>query len=698
MRMKRFLLSCLSCSMLSGAGAAETVNLAADAEISSRANPDRVELIRDGRLDRDHTLPGSIYLEKPAGWGDEITLRWPEAKRITGVAAFRAAPAAFPEYADADRIEVFAADAAGNFSIPVVLAVPGEWRAEKFNGQAAEVLRYDELNVATTALQVKFLRPGGTWSQLGELEVYGGPAGDVVPEERRAAAPEIQPLPDSPAVIAAGHLVVWSENPWRDTKGGTLGVPDAPLLGNWTMPMLRGDIEQKMIGISNRSDAPVTFRVAAASTLPENTAKCDLLVVTPIKTREHGDALLNLFAADQLRGFGEKLPPSFLDQEIYRNYPEITLPPGRQVRLWLRIAAFVGESTPEPGDYTATVTLTGEDGRLLTAPEIAVRVLGGFLPRHPSRQVMTYGGAEAEDDKLHYSTVNEGFRDYVFNNFLSTAGLWGVQDDLAALSATNPKQLNAVVAAGLEKYYGKYLAEGMPEERILVEILDEPFDRTADKWVAVARAIRAVKPDARLIANPPAHWPEGNMPTTLDGTFRKLAPYVDVWMPYSRHYEDPEVEAFLRSTGKPLWFYNNCAVQHARDESAFVPVFRRFGWLAIAKDLDGLGFWSAYFPVGDPWDDFDRTEVYTWPDAAVVFRDYRGRAIPTRNWESWREGIEDGELYRLIRHALAALELSRETREDMERFLVDAPRIMLEEPTPENIEKIHAEAYRLLQF
>ena len=301
MRMKRFLLSCLSCSMLSGAGAAETVNLAADAEISSRANPDRVELIRDGRLDRDHTLPGSIYLEKPAGWGDEITLRWPEAKRITGVAAFRAAPAAFPEYADADRIEVFAADAAGNFSIPVVLAVPGEWRAEKFNGQAAEVLRYDELNVATTALQVKFLRPGGTWSQLGELEVYGGPAGDFVPEERRAAAPEIQPLPDSPAVIAAGDLVVWSENPWRDTKGGTLGVPDAPLLGNWTMPMLRGDIEQKMIGISNRSDAPVTFRVAAASTLPENTAKCDLLVVTPIKTREHGDALLNLFAADQLR-------------------------------------------------------------------------------------------------------------------------------------------------------------------------------------------------------------------------------------------------------------------------------------------------------------------------------------------------------------------------------------------------------------
>ena len=88
MRMKHFLLSCLGCSLLSGAGAAEAVNLMPLAELSSKGNPDKVALIADGSVKRDHTLPGSVWMGDVNGWGDEITVKWDKSYQISSLEAF----------------------------------------------------------------------------------------------------------------------------------------------------------------------------------------------------------------------------------------------------------------------------------------------------------------------------------------------------------------------------------------------------------------------------------------------------------------------------------------------------------------------------------------------------------------------------------------------------------------------------------
>ncbi len=659
-----------------------------EASLTSQANPDVAERIRDGRVDWEHFLPGSAWLPRFGGWGDRFVFAWRQPVRITGVSFIQQSPPVVSdEYTEAVRGAAYAADAAGEFTIPVVLPFGARWREEEFGGSACKVLAYRELDVVTASLEVGFSGDGDRWSQLGEIVIHG----------EDADLPRIEPAAELPPTVTAdnlanpqiaGKVTVRSENPWANTYGGSR---DTTLLTEWPVVMLRGDTEQRFIAIANRSNEPLEFEVAVASELPEN-ATAELLVAVPQKTREHGEALLNLFTAEQLASFDGALPESFLRQEQYRGFPALRLAPGETVRLWLRIRAFdavSGEAAPS-GDYRIVL-----DAGELFRQVIPVRIIAAQLPRHPSLAVVTYGGADDADSRLHYVTVNEGFRDYGFNNFLAVSGMWAMQDDLVKLERNNPAQFREILDEALERYFQWMRDAGFHKNQILVEILDEPCDRSAAKWLAFARGIKAVRPDARIIANPPAHWPEGNMPTTLEGTFKLLAPYVDVWMPYSRHYEDTAVREFLKAEGKPLWFYNNCTVQTARDESAIVSTFRRFGWLAVAHRLDGIGFWSAHFPVGDQWDDFDATPSYTWPDAAVVFRSDAG-AVTTRHWESWRETVEDIELHRLIKNAIDTLELPVELRREMQEWLDNAPRIMLESPTPEHIQSIRDRAVRLL--
>ncbi|MBE3577950.1 MAG: DUF4091 domain-containing protein [Limnochordales bacterium] len=177
-----------------------------------------------------------------------------------------------------------------------------------------------------------------------------------------------------------------------------------------------------------------------------------------------------------------------------------------------------------------------------------------------------------------------------------------------------------------------------------LELWDEPSDSTAGIWAEVARVVKAEEPRILLIANPPAHWEQASV--TLDGTFRRLAPYVDVWWPFHTHLtaEDGSHLAFMRGTGKPIGYYATPGIFVSKAETAAYGFYRKAAWQAFLHDLQGMGFWAYNSYYGNPWDDMD-SGVVDWPDAAVVYPGLWG-PIPSRNWEAFRDGLDD---YRLLR-------------------------------------------------
>jgi hypothetical protein len=129
----------------------------------------------------------------------------------------------------------------------------------------------------------------------------------------------------------------------------------------------------------------------------------------------------------------------------------------------------------------------------------------------------------------------------------------------------------------------------------------------------------------------------------------------------------------MKATGKPIWFYQNVGLAFSRNESAASGWYRTAPWQALKHDLQGVGVWSASSYYGDPWDDFDRTPYVDWPDAAVVFADEQGTALSTRNWEAWREGIEDVAIGRMLQMALQKGWLRQEDAEAVRHWLAETP-------------------------
>jgi len=584
-----------------------------------------------------------------------------------------------------------AQDEKGEYSIPVIFPAAAHWvEGIKFNTKIKASI--SEVNVVTKSIQISFIKPGGNWSQLGEIEIIGEskvipPDTTIVPPPQSIIPKQVKSTFQNP--VKDKELEVWIEKPWIDTKGGVAQPKTENLFRN-PLIMLQGDTEQVMLCFLNKSKKTLPVTVNFSSNLPQKKSTIDLLYCGAMKTRNHGTQNINLFNSTHIKSFKGNFPKPFTNTEIFQNFPELYLPTNQPVRVWVQIRTFnpqKWDNIVSAGNYQVNISV--EKSEYSFNVKLPISVLPIALSRKPPIEVMPYGGIDTLDDKLHYSTINNGFKTYAKTNFRIDRK----SNNLLKLEKTNPSQFKQIFKDKIENLQRGAMKVGYRKEQILVEIFDEPCDRNANKWVAYAKAIKSVAPDTKIIANPPADWPSGNMATTLEGSFKKMAPYVDVWMPYSAHYLNDEVRKFLKSTGKPLWFYKNIAIQTCRSELDIVKTYRRFGWLANRFNLDGIGVWSVSFYVSDQWDDFDKSKHYNWPDAALVFKSDAG-PIPTRGWESWRETVEDVQIYKIIKHALGTLEISGSLREDMQGWLNYSPIKMTE--NPQNIYKVKKEALELL--
>jgi hypothetical protein len=462
---------------------------------------------------------------------------------------------------------------------------------------------------------------------------------------------------------AVPPVILWTEDPWIDTQGGTKVPTSAEVAASsWTMPMLRNDVEQMMIGVMNTSASPIDVRVTLTAPSTFRYGKAELHVAGAIKSRAASTtpneaALVNLFTPAHVASFNSRFPETFVGEEVWKDFPVLHLKPNEPVRLWLRVKTYAGDvpgtSQTASGMYAFGLNVAPVTGGEALNKSINVEVLSQYVPTKPYKEVLTYGGYNETVDQVNHTTVNGTTSNHVqkkgynYKNLLSysRSGLWSKDLVLTTeLAKTNPAEFRTKIRAAVDAYYARLRSEGWTDDQILMSIYDEPFLEHVEGIGLIAAEVKAYRPEARIVENP-----AGNR---LLETLKGLAPYVDIWVPHESMYRLKEQTDFLKSTGKPLWFYNNWYGEGARNEVSLLRYFRRTGWTSLEHNLAGMGMWGVNFGYGDIWNDFDGDArgSANLNDAVLVFPSSAG-PISTRGMEAWRESVEDVSMYERIRQA-----------------------------------------------
>ncbi len=189
----------------------------------------------------------------------------------------------------------------------------------------------------------------------------------------------------------------------------------------------------------------------------------------------------------------------------------------------------------------------------------------------------------------------------------------------------------------------QYLVQnGVPKDHIL----QYPFDEyLGEDFIKVGKIFREMDPELRIFAD---------LSTKLE-VYKRAAPYVDVWCPFSGDFISGRFEKdgrlkFLRSTGKPIWFYD-CGYNQ-RAESPYWKYRLKFWW-AYKYKLQGCCFWKHRG---------DRVGSVYYP----MFNSYGDTPITSRRWEAWYSGLQD---YKLIKLAEQKFSTDKEKMRQIEQIV-----------------------------
>jgi hypothetical protein len=157
------------------------------------------------------------------------------------------------------------------------------------------------------------------------------------------------------------------------------------------------------------------------------------------------------------------------------------------------------------------------------------------------------------------------------------------------------------------------LAQGLGYEQFAEYTYDENI---GPDFIRAGKIIRDVDPKLRIFSDRTATLEE----------YKAAAPYIDIWCPHfgslAGQAADGRLE-FMRSTGKPIWAYDEGVEQRVR--SPYVTYRLKF-WMAWKYRLQGCTYWKF---AGD--------------DVGMVYEpSLPGGALTTsRRWEAWKKGLED---------------------------------------------------------
>lgn len=165
---------------------------------------------------------------------------------------------------------------------------------------------------------------------------------------------------------------------------------------------------------------------------------------------------------------------------------------------------------------------------------------------------------------------------------------------------------------------------------------DEPNDEKAPGQVRWCEWVLQRWPQARFLFNP--GWGPGGSTTnewgSIEGTIEPLAPYADVWLPYSHWLWDdsaPRSLELMRQSADSVWFYEIMGSSYARKPSVGRSMLRSLAWTAWRYDLEGACWYSLNAYSVNMWSDNSEAEEY-----ACTYG-----TIPGRGLEAVRQGIQE---------------------------------------------------------
>ncbi len=340
------------------------------------------------------------------------------------------------------------------------------------------------------------------------------------------------------------------------------------------------------------------------------------------------------------------LPP------LSRSHP-LAVPHGTTGQIWL----VVDTAGVSPGTYHGYLRVYTDVGIRKTLP-LQVTVWPFAMPRYHPLKLNTWLYLEWENkDVLREHAIAYGTNviiDYYKN------GQQAVKESIRLC-----QREHGFFLMGFNKVMGRHPVQGHPYmSEGWKKAVTEQF-RTARRWllnagmsydefafypydeyigpdfIAVAKLIRSVDPHIKIFTD--CAW---NVEMA-----RKAAPYLDIWCPsYGIWFQDDfkQIYDFLKSTGKPIWYYNASRVNRG-----WPPNFlRTHCWRAWRWDLQGAGFWTylADYHIGVAIlpQECGLSE-YAWP-------------VSSRQLEAWREGAQDYcYLWLLQKH----IDLARKRGEDV---------------------------------
>mgnify|MGYP006280268681 CR=1 FL=1 len=194
--------------------------------------------------------------------------------------------------------------------------------------------------------------------------------------------------------------------------------------------------------------------------------------------------------------------------------------------------------------------------------------------------------------------------------------------------------------AYLRRWFAHLNGMGIGYDRFALYPVDEPGLREGlvERFIALSKLIRQADPNVRIYADPVG----GASMEELE----RMAPYIDIWCPHRNGIVlEPETGKldFILSEEETTYTYE--CQDRAKNRSPLA-YYRAQAWLAWARGLDGIGFWSYCTSRYDPWYFSGQSEYL------LV---YQGDGVvPSKRWEAVRDGVEDYTMLALLRERTEA--------------------------------------------
>jgi len=477
---------------------------------------------------------------------------------------------------------------------------------------------------------------GGTYRRIYTLFLVDDPAiipgGTVRPPwtmemfKQRAAQAGAKPN---------DKLLLWlSDNPyrplsqevWADKITAGDGWPDAPITGATRTKelVMAGDTcKAVQIGLHNLTDAPLGLSVlplpltGKAGAFPAVTWRAEAFIP---------------YGGDR-----QAWTPFFLMRR-----PFITVPPLNVAGIWLTIDT---HGVP-PGEYESRVRVYGQ----VPDQTVVLKVRVSAVKPEPKQPVLVDGWTGPHEGEAYLRDfVEHGFN--VWPGEMSKADMlkWGFKQ--ARLGLGSPDGAADAVA--------RWKALGLDYNDYFVGIMDEPGGTTEEAlkpFIDVAKALRAADPKVRISFNPSE--------AAQLGTFQVLAPYCDVWNPYSLHVFAPywgNPEKWKIFHPKPwLWYTTPCLW----DKTARDPGIRTVP--SQPGNCIGVAFFALNYPWRDQWDTGYEQIGDASTMGAVISR--HGPVAPIV-YEQMRECSQTADLAMMVRERLGVKTFDEVTDPELQRLI-----------------------------